>query len=338
MSLKQRLHDYFYNRVYDAAGTKIGSKALSLMSPVFARVCPPEKVGRTPAQVLADLGYDPKAFDDITAQPVKVLCRDFPSMLAFSVLAQEDQDLIQGAFSKYGDAVAYHDTENPHSDTRYLILHDKRDYKSMIGNLSSLPDKFLTGIKGDPNIAQALTLGHEMAHFELPITRKSKPAQMVSIESSCDFWPAYFFRKAAEPKQFQDAYNDLMHARAVGPILVYCKDKLDKDPSIFGHATALCLAHPDLFDHPKMGDTIIEAYTDACETIMNYIDWDSFEPRMFQCYKAAKLALDNEEFYNVWEQRAIEMFVDGMDYLAPELVEQAMTPPNQRNAPVLDAA
>lgn len=336
MSFKQRLQDYFYDRVYDAAGSHYGRKALTLMSPVFARACPPEKVTQSPEEVLRELGYQPEAFQEITQKKVRVFKRDLSSMLSLCSMLS-DKGLIERAFSKHMDAVAFF-PNNEDASVRYLLLNYDREYDDLMGNLSSIPEKFLTGIKGDPNLAQALTLGHEMAHFELPSTNEALPAQMVSIESSCDFWPAYFFRKAAEPTIFQDTYNDLMHARAVGPILVYMKDKLDKDKSVFGHATALCLAHPELFDDPNMGDTIIEAYSEACEILQDYIDWESFEPRIFQCYKAAKQALEQEDFDNIWAHRALEMFANGMDYLAPELVEQIMTPPKQRNALVLDAA
>lgn len=337
MSLKQRLHYYFYTKVFHAAGTNAGQKALKLMSPVFARVCPPEKVTQSPEEVLQELGYNPDILKDITSKQVRVFKRDLPSMLSICSML-EDKSLIQRAFSKHMDAVAFFpSTKN--SPVRHLLLNNRRNYKEMMANLSKLPVQYITGLKGNDNLAQVMTLGHEMAHFEQDATDDEKPEQMVTIEAKCDFWPAHTLREFADPQEFEDAYNDLMHARAVDPILNYLQDKTDKPKSIFGHATALALDYAELINDPEnMGRIIIEANYEACNILMDYIDWESFEEREIQCYRAAKLALEQEEFHNIWAQRVIEMFVNGMDYLAPDLVEQIMSPPKQRNALVLDAA
>lgn len=360
MNEKGRLHDYFYDKAYAATGNPVGRVFLRMAAFCYNAFVPVEKVSRTPEEVFQSLGYDPKVFEVVASSPLsdisagsevvqeiladagfatkfpeinnrhmRVFERNLPSLLALTGI-MKDLEMMNEAFSPHGDAVAFRGLALRSTDgDDHILLNSERDYRELISSLSGIPKEYLVELKGQANISQAMTLAHEMSHYEMPPTMADKPDRFVEIEGYCDSTPIKAFREASDgyDQQLEDTISELIYARALIPILYMLKDKneLDKsDAVIFGHATALILTNPELAQNEKAGEITIKAYKETREILMRYIDYDAFTPRVIQIYTAAQEALEEENFENPWAEKAIQLFVDGYEYLSPALVEESL--------------
>lgn len=322
MNLKARLHDYFYDKVYNATDPDnlVSHFVLRATTPVLKHLFPIEKNTRSPEEILESLGYDPKVFENASEIPVRIFSRNLGGLLALSTLVQDISTLRQ-AYSPKNDAVAFFPAGGRKAVQNYIILNDKADYKTLVSNLSGLPETCLTGIKGNRNLSSALTLAHELTHFDLPTTSSQNPAQGLFVESLCDGLPLSSFKKAADPDIFEGTYKDLLYGRAIWPILTIMEDKCEVDVRNFGHATALILENPDLLEEDNAGQIVVDAYIEAKARLDAHMDWDAHEPRIVQVYKAAQSALSTEVI-NPNARRAIELYLEGMGHLAPDLVSK----------------
>lgn len=322
MNLKGRMHDYFYRMAYNASGNVLGRFALNAAGPVLRRAFPIEKNTKSPEEVLTGLGYDPHIFENVADMPVRVFTRNLGSMLALSTMVS-DQLLLREIFSPRNSAVAMMSPSRLEMQENYIVLNERIGYRQTIAAMSGLDEDDLGDLKGDQHVSLGITLGHEMTHFDLPFAEVGQNALEVRVESQCDYMPLSAFKNASDPETFQNTFDDLLYARAVRPILDSLKDKNKVKDMSFGHATALALDDPDLLKNENIGERTIEAYQQAVAILGERLDWDSMQGRKVEIYRAALSALENEDFSNNLSRRAIELFAQGMEHLAPDLLEQA---------------
>lgn len=334
MKKGEKLHDMFYNAALRASAHPLGQKVFAAAAPALRKLFPRESSTRSSEEVFAELGYAPEVFHGITDSPVRVYEHDLKGLLSFS--AHHSINMLSDFFSDEMPASAimsYRRSVNADKETNYILLSDlKTDhagYLHDISDMSGLPKRIIERLEGCPRLAKAMTLGHEISHFDMDPTEASKPAQYVEIESYCDTMPFIAFRKVSDPEVFDKTVREIILARAVSPIVeaVEINKKgieLFYPDSIYGHATALLLDDPSLLSQENPGAAVVDAYKKANLRIMEVLDTNARMPSAFACYCAAKDVLDASDYPKDTARRAIELYVEAIEHFSPTYAAKAL--------------
>ena len=334
MKRGERLHDLFYDAALCAAAHPFGQKVFAAAVPFLRRVFPQEKSTRSSEEVFAELGYAPEVFHTITDSPVRVYEHDLKGLLSFS--AHHSISMLSDFFSDEMPASAIMSSSrsaNADQETNYILLSDiKTDraaYLHDMSDMSGLPGRIIERLEGCPRLAKAMTLGHEISHFDMDPTEASKPAQYVEIESFCDAMPFIAFQKVSDPAVFDRTVREIILARAVSPIVEAVEItkkgiELPYPDSIYGHATALLLDDRTLLSQENPGAAVVDAYKTANLRLMAVLDTDARMPSAFVCYCAAKDVLDDQDIPHDPARRAIELYVEAIEYFSPNFAAKAL--------------
>lgn len=334
MKKGERLHDLFYGAARRASGNAVGQKILSAAAPLLRQIFPREKTTRSTEEIFAELGYAPDVFQALSTSPVRAYAQDLKGLLSFS--GHQDIIMISEFFSDEMPASAImpiRPSAHPDKDTNYIVLSDinvgEADYRRDISDMSGLPERMIERLEGCPRLSKAMTIGHEITHFDIGSIFDADPACSVEIESYCDAMPHVVFQKAADPEVYERTGQESILARAIFPIVeaVAVSQKGIELPCpdvIYGHATALLLDNPSLLSEERPGKTVIEAYKTANMRLTAVLDADSTMPIMLSCYCAAKDVLDDLDLPHDHARRALELYVEGIEYFSPGYADKAL--------------
>jgi len=328
------MHDWFYDAALRASAHPLGQKVFAAAVPALRKLFPRESSTRSAEEVFAELGYAPDVFHSIATSPVRVYEHDLKGLLSFS--AHHDISMISDFFSENMPASAIMPARRSvpsEGEVNYVLLSDiKVDanaYLDDIADMSGLPKRIIERLEGCPRLSRAMTLGHEISHFDMGPTTVSNAARYVEIESYCDTMPFIAFQKVSAPEVFDRTVREIILARAVSPIVEAMEIgkkgiALSYPDSIYGHATALLLDDPSLLSNDSPGAAVVEANKTANLRLMAALDKDSPMPGAFACYCAAKDVLGDPAIPRDLARRALELYVEAIEYFSPNFAAKAL--------------